>query len=65
MNIVRNFPEASIVREMAPIGLQNWAFEHRLKFLRKRILTAASTGEDNIHVDYVHDQVRDYLIEKG
>lgn len=65
MNIMKDFPDAEQVRELTPVGLQSWAFEHRLKLLRKRILAAAAMGENEIKVDYVYDQVKDYLTEKG
>lgn len=65
MNIVKDFPDAMTVKELTPIGLQSWAFEHRLKLLRKRILAAAAMGEHEIKVAYVFDQVKEYLTEKG
>lgn len=65
MNIVKDFPRAEEVRELTPIGLQTYIFEQRLKLLRKRILAAAAMGENEIKVNYVYDEVKDYLTEKG
>lgn len=65
MNIVKNFPRAEEVRELTPVGLQSYIFEQRLKLLRKRILAAAGMGENEIKVNYVYDEVKEYLIEKG
>ena len=65
MNIIKEFPCAEVVRELTPVGLQSYIFEQRLKLLRKRILAAAAMGEHEIKVFYVHDEVKEYLIEKG
>ena len=65
MNILKKFPDAETVREMTPVGLQTWAFEHRLELLMTRILAAAAVGETEIKVNYVYDAVKEYLIEKG
>lgn len=65
MNIIKEFPCAEVVRELTPVGLQSYIFEQRLKLLRKRILAAAAMGEHEIKVFYVHDEVREYLTEKG
>ena len=65
MDIIKNFPDANTVREMTPIGLQTWAFEHRLELLMTRILAAAAMGETEIKVNYVYEMVREYLAEKG
>ena len=65
MNIIKDFPNAEEVRELTPVGLQSYIFEQRLKLLRKRILAAAAMGENEIKVNYVYDEVKEYLIEKG
>lgn len=65
MDIIKEFPSAEQVRELTPIGLQSYVFEQRLKLLRKRILAAAAMGENEIKVNYVYDEVKDYLNEKG
>lgn len=65
MNIIKEFPSAEQVRELTPVGLQSYVFEQRLKLLRKRILAAAAMGENEIKVNYVYDEVKDYLGEKG
>ena len=65
MNIIKEFPNADQVRELTPVGLQSYIFEQRLKLLRKRILAAAAMGENEIKVNYVYDEVKEYLTEKG
>ena len=65
MDIIKDFPNAEEVRELTPVGLQSYIFEQRLKLLRKRILAAAAMGENEIKVNYVYDEVKEYLIEKG
>ena len=65
MDIIKSFPCAEEVRELTPVGLQSYIFEQRLKLLRKRILAAAGMGENEIKVNYVYDEVKEYLIEKG
>ena len=65
MDIINEFPSASDVRELAPSGLQSFAFENRLKHIRKRILSAAAMDETEIKVKKVFDEVSEYLVEKG
>lgn len=65
MDIIKDFPNAEEVRELTPVGLQSYIFEQRLKLLRKRILAAAAMGKNEIKVNYVYDEVKEYLIEKG
>ena len=65
MDIIKEFPSAEQVRELTPIGLQSYIFEQRLKLLRKRILAAAAMGENEIKVNYVYDEVKEYLSERG
>lgn len=65
MDIINSFPSANEVRELAPDGLHSFAFENRLKHIRKRILSAAAMDETEIKVKKVFNEVSDYLTEKG
>lgn len=65
MDIIKKFPSAAEVRNLTPGGLYSYIFEHRLKHLRKRILSAAAMGESEIKVVQVYEAVKEYLIEKG
>ena len=65
MDIINSFPSANEVRELAPDGLHSFAFENRLKHIRKRILSAAAMDETEIKVKKVFNEVSEYLISKG
>ena len=65
MDIINEFPCADDVRNLAPSGLYSFAFENRLKHIRKRILSAAAMDETEIKVKKIFDEVNEYLTTKG